>query len=191
MALNARQQRFVEEYLVDLNASAAARRAGYSAKTAGQIGEKLLKKAEIQEALQAAMKARSERTQIDADWMLKRLAQMAEADMADLFASDGTLRPPHEWPEAWRKGLVAGVEVFEEFDGQGKDRKLIGYTRKVKLADRLKSLELIGRHVAVGAFRERVELTGKDGGPVQQQHAHTAMSAEEFRQIAQEVAGKF
>ena len=75
--LPAKRQRFVEEYLIDLNATQAAIRAGYSAKTAGSIGEEILKKPEIQEAIQAAMKARSERTEITADRVLKELGRIA------------------------------------------------------------------------------------------------------------------
>jgi phage terminase small subunit len=63
MALNDKQQRFVDEYLKDLNATQAAIRAGYSAKTAYAIAEKLLRKAEIQQAVQDAKKARSKRTE--------------------------------------------------------------------------------------------------------------------------------
>ena len=76
--LTPKQQRFVDEYLVDLNATQAAIRAGYSAKTAGSIGQRLLKKVEIQAELAAAMAARGERTEITADYVLRRLKEEAE-----------------------------------------------------------------------------------------------------------------
>ena len=78
MPLNERQTRFAEEYAIDFNASAAARRAGYSEKTAGAIGWELLKKPEIQEAIESVKKERSKRTQINADWVLKKLVTNAE-----------------------------------------------------------------------------------------------------------------
>jgi len=76
--LTPKQQRFVDEYLVDLNATQAAIRAGYSAKTAGSIGQRLLTKIEIQAELAAAMAAREERTEITADYVLRRLKEEAE-----------------------------------------------------------------------------------------------------------------
>ncbi|MCI5049982.1 MAG: terminase small subunit [Rickettsiales bacterium] len=66
-----KQARFVEEYLIDLNATQAAIRAGYSEKTAGQIGEQNLKKLEIAQAIEAAKAKRSEKAQIDSEWVLK------------------------------------------------------------------------------------------------------------------------
>ena len=180
-----KQRRFAEEYLVDLNAKQAAIRAGYSARTAKEQAHQLLAKPQVQALIQNAQRARSERTQIDADWLLRRLADQADANLADLFNADGSMKAVVDWPEVWRKGLVAGVEVFEEFAGTGKDRVQVGWVRKVKLVDRLKGLELIGRHVVVGAFRDKVEHSGPAGGPIP-----VAMNAEEFRAIAAELASK-
>jgi hypothetical protein len=83
--LTPRQARFVEEYLVDLSATQAAIRAGYSKKTAGRIGSQNLAKPDIAVAIDAAKSARAERTAIDADWVLARLRAEADADLADLF----------------------------------------------------------------------------------------------------------
>lgn len=170
--LTPKQQRFVEEYLLDLNASAAARRAGYSERTAFRMGQENMQKPAIAAAIAAAQQKRSQRTQIDADWLLTRLAEEAEADLADLYREDGGLKPVHEWPEVWRKGLVAGVEVLEEFSGSGREREQIGWVKKVKLADRAKVKELIGRHVAIGAFRDKVEHTGPGGQPLPAAQVH-------------------
>lgn len=156
MALNDKQRRFVEEYLVDLNATQAAIRAGYSERSAGQMGDVLLKKHEIAEAVAEAQAARARRTRVDADWVLQRLADEAEADLADLYTEDGALKPVHQWPLIWRKGLVAGVEA-EELRADG---VVMGMVRKLKLSDRVKRLELIGKHVGVQAFREQVEHKG-------------------------------
>lgn len=162
MALTAKQQRFVAEYLIDLNQTQAAIRAGYSEKTAAEQASRLLTNVKVSEAIQAAMKARSERTQIDADWVLKRLARDATADLADLYTEHGTLKPVHEWPIAWRTGLVAGIETVQERDGEDAEGKPVYATvRKVKLLDRTKLVELIGKHVEVGAFKEKVEHSGE------------------------------
>lgn len=167
MALTEKQQRFVEEYLVDLNATQAAIRAGYSAKTAGNIGYEQLGRSDVAEAIAAAQAARAARTQVTADTVLQHLDVARRADLADLYDDAGNLKPIREWPLIWRQGLVAGVEVEELFEGRGEDREQIGRLRKVKLADRVRITELIGKHVGVGAFRDRLEHTGPNGGPIE------------------------
>lgn len=159
--MNSRQATFVEEYLRDLNATQAAIRAGYSAKTASSQGERLLRNVEIATAITAAKAARSERTKIDADWVLTRLADEAEADVADIYDDAGNLRPVKDWPLIWRKGLVAGIETVREVVGESKDGEPeFAMVQKVKLSDRIKRVELIGKHVDVQAFKEKVEHTG-------------------------------
>ncbi|MCW3641553.1 terminase small subunit, partial [Burkholderia cenocepacia] len=84
--LTAKQQLFVDEYLVDLNASAAARRAGYSEKTARAIGIENLQKPAIRAAVDAAMKKRGERTRMTADEVLKLAESMLLADVNQLIS---------------------------------------------------------------------------------------------------------
>ena len=108
------------------------------------------------------MAARSERTQIDTDWVLTRLADEATADLAELYDDGGSLKPVAEWPLIWRQGLVSGLDVDEEFENGEKQ----GQVTKVKLSDRIRRIELIGKHVNVGAFIERKEIGGIGGGPV-------------------------
>lgn len=76
--LTPKQQRFVEEYLIDLNATQAAIRAGYSAKTARQIGEQNLSKLDVAKAIKAAMAARSQRTEVTQDYVLKTIVTTVE-----------------------------------------------------------------------------------------------------------------
>lgn len=83
MALTPKQQRFVEEYLKDLNATQAAIRAGYSAKTARSVGAENLTKPDVQAAVEAGRKAQSQRCQIDADYVLTRLKLEAERQDED------------------------------------------------------------------------------------------------------------
>ena len=156
--LTAKQKAFIQEYLIDLNATQAAIRAGYSEKTAKEIGHENLTKPHIAAVIDYEKAQRAKRTQIDADWLLKRLAEEIEADLADLYDEAGNFKPVAQWPEVWRKGLISGVETSGE-----EDQKV----SKVRLSDRLKRLELLGKHIDVGAFRERVELGGTDGGPIE------------------------
>jgi phage terminase small subunit len=78
MALTAKQETFVGEYLIDLNATAAAERAGYSAKTAYSIGQRLLKDVEVAQVVQAAMDERAKRTEVTADYVLKGIKDVTE-----------------------------------------------------------------------------------------------------------------
>ena len=167
MALTARQARFVEEYLVDLNASQAAIRAGYSHRTADQQGYQLLQRPDVSAEISQAQASRSQRTQVTTDTVLQHLDEARTADLSDLYDDDGNLKPIKDWPLIWRQGLVAGVEVEELFEGRGEDREHIGRLRKVKLADRIKVIELVGKHVGVQAFRDRLEHTGPNGGPIE------------------------
>lgn len=83
MALTPKQERFVQEYLVDLNATQAAIRAGYSAKTASRIGPQLLGKTCISEAIQKAMKKREKRTEVTQDYVIAKLREIVEKDASD------------------------------------------------------------------------------------------------------------
>jgi len=99
--LTPKQQLFVNEYLVDLNATQAAIRAGYSPKRADAMGHENLRKPEIAAALMERMNKRAEQTQIDAEWVLKRLAQDATADVADLYHENGARQcMTGRWPGA-------------------------------------------------------------------------------------------
>lgn len=163
MALTPKRNRFVEEYLRDLNATRAYRDAGFRGddNTCAVEGHKLLRDPKVAAAIAKAMEERSKRTKIDADWVLRRLAEEADADIADIYGPDGSLKPIHEWPSVFRKGLVAGVEIEELFEGRGESREQVGKVRKIKLTDRTKIVELIGKHVDVGAFRERADVNVK------------------------------
>jgi len=160
MTITAKQAIFCDEYLKDLNATQAAIRAGYSERTAEQQGSRLLSNAKIKAEIASRVEKRGERTKIDADWLLKRLADEALADISDLYDEGGNLLPVKEWPLIWRQGLVQGIEVEELFAGGGEDRKHIGRVRKIKLDNRAKRLELIGKHVSVQAFKDQVAVSG-------------------------------
>lgn len=186
--LTEKQARFCEEYLLDLNATQAAIRAGYSPDTAYSIGHEILKKPETQSVLDQMRAERSKATKIDAAWLLERLAAEASADVRDLYDEHGAVKPIDEWPLIFRQGLIQSIEVEEEYDEvddpddefrdpddlrkRKKIRKAVGRVVKFKLDSRVKRLELIGRHIGVKAFSDRMEVTGKDGGPIEV--AHTA-----------------
>jgi len=160
--LNPKQQRFVEEYLIDLNATQAAIRAGYSKKTAKSQGQRLLTHVDIKTAIDEAKRQRSKRTDINADWVLQRLAQIAEANLNDFMSLTNDGEPFIDLSEATPEQMYALSEVLvtEYKEGRGKNARDIINT-KIKMSDRLKALELIGRHVDVQAFKDKLELSGQ------------------------------
>lgn len=168
MGLRGKQQRFVEEYLIDLNATQAAIRAGYSEKTAAFIGHENLRKPEIQEAINQARNARSARVQADADYVLRRLVEIDQMDCLDILTETGELKPVSEWPKIWRQ-FISGFEVSELFAGSGDERSIVGMLKKIKWPDKVKNLELIGRHVTVQAFSDKTKMehSGPNGGPIE------------------------
>lgn len=152
------QAAFAAEYILDFNGAQAAGRAGSKAKDLSVAGSEFLANPRVQAEVARLMAERSQRTKINADWVLTRLAAEAEADLADIYTANGALLPVSEWPEIWRKGLVQGVKHTEVKDSQG---NLTGDTIvEIKLSDRIKRIELIGKHVDVQAFREQIQQDG-------------------------------
>lgn len=160
--ITAKQAQFCREYLVDLNGAAAARRAGYSPRTADQIAINLVGKSWVSEEINRLLAERARSCSIDADGVLERLLEEANADLADLFDGDGNIKPVHEWPTPWKRGLVTGLEVETITEGRGENKRPIGKVTRVKFSDRIRRLELIGKHASVGAFRDKVQLETAD-----------------------------
>ncbi len=95
--------------------------------------------------------------------MVTRLAEEVTADLADLYNDAGAFKPIKEWPVIWRQGLVSGLNTNEKFH----DGEKVGQVLKLKLSDRIRRLELIGKHIGVQAFADRKEVSGVGGGPIE------------------------
>lgn len=151
-------ERYCQEYIKDpTKQEQAALRAGYAQASAAKRASLMMKDQRIIDRIAELMKGRSKRVKLNADDVLKKLADMLEADVIDILNEDGSIKPIHEWPPVWRKS-IAGFEIAELFEGQGKDRTQIGFVKKIKLLDKIKVIELVGKHVDVAAFRERVQV---------------------------------
>ncbi|EOZ0488101.1 terminase small subunit [Pseudomonas aeruginosa] len=161
MALTKKQRLFVDEYLLDLNATQAAIRAGYSTRRATEIGYQLLQRPEVAQAIQAAMAERSKRTEVEADYVIRRLREIDEMDVLDILEDDGSFRSIRDWPRAWRQ-FLSGIEIAELFEGRGDDRRIAGVLRKVKWPDKLRNLELLSRHVGTESAALDLELKRLD-----------------------------
>lgn len=149
--LTPRQAAFVREYLVDLNGTQAATRAGYSPKTAEEQAVRLLGNVRVSAAISKAMHRRAERVEVKADEVLRELLRLALADVGEAFQADGRLKPIHEMPSDMRRA-ISGVEAVETEDG--------GTLRKVRFWDKTRALEMLGRHLAL--FTDKLEHSGKD-----------------------------
>ena len=129
-------------------------------RTAETEGAKLLRKPEIDSYLQLKAKEITEKCDINAQWLLERLADEATADIADIYDEAGALKPVHTWPKIWRQGLVAGLDVHQEYRYQDGERIPDGVIMKVKISDRIKRLELIGKLAVVNAFGDNEKDKG-------------------------------
>ena len=154
--LTPKQARFVEEYLIDLNATQAAIRAGYSEQTARVIGHENLTKPDIQKAITERRQEMQQRTAITADRVLAEYAKIAFFDPRKLFTADGAIKPVQYWDDDVA-AVIGGLDVVEI----GDDGEMIGRVKKLKLIDKKGALDSIGKHL--GMFVDRTELSGRDG----------------------------
>lgn len=154
-SLTDKQARFVEEYLIDLNATQAAIRAGYSEDTARQMGAENLSKPVIADAIAEAQKARSERTQVTADQVLDHLARIGLSDIRRIFTPDGQLKQPGQMDEA-TAACISSIEVVTRNVGGGE----VEHVHKVRLWDKLSALDKIGKHLGMFVDRSEVKVQG-------------------------------
>jgi phage terminase small subunit len=146
VALTPRQSRFVAEYLTDLNAKAAAIRAGYRESGAQVAGSRLLSNVKVSQAIAEALERRATRVEVKADDILRELLRLATTDIGKAFDVNGNLLPLHQIPEETRRA-IAGVEATSKDDGST--------VTKVKFWDKTKGLELLGKHLKL--FTDKVE----------------------------------
>lgn len=146
--LTAKQAAFVEEYLVDLNATQAALRIGYSKRRAGVTGCELVNDRKIAAAIAERMKARERRTEVTQDRVLQEYARLAFFDPRKLLAEDGTPRPINEL-DADTAAAIAGLDIEEATDGRG-------VVRKYRVANKIGALDSVARHL--GMFNDSLNL---------------------------------
>lgn len=150
--LSARQQAFVREYLHDLNATAAYKRAGYKGegRTAENNACRMLGNAGVQAAIQNGLAKAEKRSAATIERIEFELERIALADIRKLFRADGTLKAPDEWDDEIA-AAVGSIEVHEELTGKGKAKRLAGYLKKVKCWEKVKALvDLLKRRDLAG-----------------------------------------
>lgn len=162
--MNARKRRFVDEYLIDLNAAQAAIRSGYSAKTARSIGQRLLTDVDISALIATAIAERAERTKITQDCVLQELAILLRSDVRhfEIDNETGKLVLTDSAPDsAWR--AVSSVKHRRIVTGRGDDRETT-YEVEFRLWDKPAAVKMAGQHLAM--FTEKHEVTLPAGAGV-------------------------
>ncbi|EHQ8139874.1 terminase small subunit [Escherichia albertii] len=177
--LTDKQELFAREYLKDLNGTQAAIRAGYSEKTANEQASRLLANVNVQKFVAELKSARVEQTGIDAAYVLRRLVEIDQMDVLDILLQNGELKPIKDWPKVWRTTL-SGMDVVEMVSADS-----AALLKKIKWPDKVKNLELLGKHVSVQAFKDQTstEITGADGGPVRYADMSEELLEEKLKEL--------
>lgn len=149
MALNDKQKRFAQEYLIDLNATQAAIRAGYSEKTAKSQGNRLLTNADVATAIQRAKAKREKRTEITQDRVLQELARIGFSDIRNAVAFGGTITDDEGEAHGVQVALKPSAEMDEETAAAISEVSLTGQGVKVKMHDKLSALDKLARHLGM------------------------------------------
>ena len=160
--LTDKQELFCKEYIKDLNATQAALRSGYKENAAYATGAENLRKPQIQHRIAELSSERNKKVQVDAEYVLNRLYEIDQLDIIDIMNDDMYgFKKLSEWPKAWRQSL-SGIDINELFDYNGNEKELSGLVKKIKWPDKVKNLELLGKHVTVGAFAKDESSSSED-----------------------------
>ena len=153
------QEAYCQEYIKSPeNQTQAAVNAGYSPKTAAKFASQNMRDERIQKRIAELMTERNKRLKVSADYVLNRLVEIDQMDVLDILTDEGGLKPISQWPKIWRTTL-SGLDIsttITNFD----ETTLENMLKKIKWPDKVKNLELIGKHVDVNAFKDRVEVSG-------------------------------
>ncbi|EIA6179749.1 TPA: terminase small subunit [Escherichia coli] len=156
--LTAMQEAYCQSYIkTPENQTQAAINAGFSPNTAAVKASVMMRDERIQKRIAELMEERNKRMRVSADYVLMRLVEIDQMDVIDILNDDMSIKPVSEWPKVWRQYLT-GFELADMFEGRGDEKELVGIMKKIKWPDKVKNLELIGKHVDVNAFKERLDV---------------------------------
>lgn len=169
--LTAMQEAYAQEYTkCPENQTQAAINAGFSPNTAAVKASVMMRDERIQKRIAELMEERNKRLRVSSDYVLLRLVEIDQMDVLDILNEDGSMKPISSWPKVWRTSLsaldIATIKTTQaslqkdngEADLSVEDVEHI--LKKIKWPDKVKNLELIGKHVDVNAFKERLEVSG-------------------------------
>ena len=156
--LTAMQEAYCQSYIkTPENQTQAAINAGFSPNTAAVKASVMMRDERIQKRIAELMEERNKRMRVSADYVLMRLVEIDQMDVIDILNDYMSIKPVSEWPKVWRQYLT-GFELADMFEGRGDEKELVGILKKIKWPDKVKNLELIGKHVDVNAFKERLDV---------------------------------
>jgi phage terminase small subunit len=144
--LTSKQEMFCQEYLIDLNGAQAAIRAGYSANTAKDIACQNLAKLNIAHRITELKSNRIDSIAVNAKYVLNRLVEIDSLDVVDILDNTGAMKAIKDWPKSWRTS-ISGLDIQEML---GDD--IMTVVKKIKWPDKLRNLELLGKHVDIKAW---------------------------------------
>ncbi|EOD57353.1 terminase, small subunit [Citrobacter freundii GTC 09629] len=157
--LTAMQEAYAQEYTkCPENQTQAAINAGFSPNTAAVKASVMMRDERIKKRIAELMEERNKRLRVSADYVLLRLVEIDQMDVIDILNDDGTLKPIREWPKIWRTTL-SGFDLSSTIMNMD-ETSIETILKKIKWPDKVKNLELIGKHVDVNAFKERLEVSG-------------------------------
>ncbi|EPC3803836.1 terminase small subunit [Enterobacter ludwigii] len=157
--LTAKVEAYCQEYIkCPENQTQAAINAGYSHKTAAKFASQNMRDERVKKRIAELMEERNKRNRVSADYVLMRLVEIDQMDVLDILNDDGSLKPIREWPKIWRTTL-SGFDLSSTIMNMNED-SIETILKKIKWPDKVKNLELIGKHVDVNAFKERLEVSG-------------------------------
>ncbi|ECD1688536.1 terminase small subunit [Salmonella enterica subsp. enterica serovar Newport] len=157
--LTAMQEAYAQEYTkCPENQTQAAINAGFSPNTAAVKASVMMRDERIQKRIAELMEERNKRLRVSADYVLLRLVEIDQMDVIDILNDDGTMKPIREWPKIWRTTL-SGFDLSSTIMNMD-ETSIETILKKIKWPDKVKNLELIGKHVDVNAFKERLEVSG-------------------------------
>ncbi|EAA8821702.1 terminase small subunit [Salmonella enterica subsp. enterica serovar Isangi] len=157
--LTAMQEAYCQSYIqTPENQTQAAINAGFSPNTAAVKASVMMRDERIQKRIAELMEERNKRMRVSADYVLMRLVEIDQMDVLDILNDDGSLKPIREWPKIWRTTL-SGFDLSSTIMNMD-ETTIETILKKIKWPDKVKNLELIGKHVDVNAFKERLEVSG-------------------------------
>jgi len=138
------------------NQAAAYKKAGFKCKgkSCEVMAHRLLKKGIVAKYYKGLQEKASERAEKSADEIIAELEKVGFVDINNLFDDTGALKDIKDIPEDTRRA-IAGIDIVEEFEGKGKGKKKIGYAKKIKIYDKVKALENLGKRF--GIFPNKIE----------------------------------
>lgn len=167
--LTDKQKRFCEEYLIDLNATQAAVRAGYSKKTANEQGARLLANVSVQNYLTAKKQKLAEKSEITKERLIEELTKLALFDIRNIFTVDGGLKNVKDFGDA-EAAAIAGIESFDVKEPDS--GMVLGTTQKVKILNKINAIERISKMLGFDA-------------PIKQEHSGSLTFLEALKKTGQ------